>query len=366
MRALPGKCEIKVRRYRMLEDSYGAVMALTADDLKKQLMVNFEGEDGLDYGGVSREWLFVLSQNIFNPSYELFEYSTHDNYTVQINPTSVNIPDYQTYFKFIGRCLGLAIFHCHFIDAYFLPSFYKTILGKYVPLADLEATNVDFHRSLVWIMDNDITDIIDETFTFTEERSGELMTIELKPGGEGIPLTEENKQEFVYLLVAYQISGRVKEQFNSLMEGLLELIPRDLLNDFDEHELELLIGGTSEIDIDDWKEFTDYIGYEKTNQVVEWFWQCVRSWPAERRSSLLQFATGTSRVPINGFKSLQGSDGPRRFTIEKSGDQQDVPRSYKCFNRLELPPYQDYERLDWKLQFAIQIELQGFRLDADE
>jgi len=54
MRALPGKCEIKVRRYRVLEDSYGAVMALTADDLKTQLTVNFEGEDSLDYGGVSR------------------------------------------------------------------------------------------------------------------------------------------------------------------------------------------------------------------------------------------------------------------------------------------------------------------------
>ena len=54
MRVLPGKCEVKVRRTRVLEDSYGAVMALTGEDLKRRLMVNFEGEDGLDYGGVSR------------------------------------------------------------------------------------------------------------------------------------------------------------------------------------------------------------------------------------------------------------------------------------------------------------------------
>jgi len=54
MRVLPGKCEIKIRRTRVLEDSYGAVMALTGEHLKRRLMVNFEGEDGLDYGGVSR------------------------------------------------------------------------------------------------------------------------------------------------------------------------------------------------------------------------------------------------------------------------------------------------------------------------
>lgn len=91
--------------------------------------------------------------------------------------------------------------------------------------------------------------MLDETFTQTEERFGELVTIELKPGGEEIPVTEENKKEFVDLVVAYRISRRVKDQFEAFMEGLLELIPTDLLNVFDERELELLIGGMSEIDM---------------------------------------------------------------------------------------------------------------------
>lgn len=359
MRVLPGKCEVKVRRTRVLEDSYGAVMALTGEDLKRRLMVNFEGEDGLDYGGVSREWFFLLSHEIFNPSYGLFEYSTHDNYTLQINPASGINPDHLSYFKFIGRCLGLAIFHRRFLDAYFVPSFYKMILGKHMTLSDLEAVDADLHRSLVWMLDNDITDVLDETFTTTEERFGELVTIELKPGGEEVPVTEGNKKEYVDAVVAYRISRRVKEQFDAFMEGLLELIPRDLINVFDERELELLIGGMSEIDMDDWTKFTDYRGYEKTDQVIEWFWQCIRSWPAERKSRLLQFTTGTSRVPVNGFKDLQGSDGPRRFTIEKSGDPQGLPRSHTCFNRLDLPPYQDYESLESKLLFAIE-ETEGF------
>lgn len=362
MRVLPGKCELKVRRGHILEDSYAAVMQHTGEDLKRRLMVNFDGEDGLDYGGVGREWFFLLSHEIFNPSYGLFEYSTHDNYTLQINPASGINPDHLSYFKFIGRCLGLAIFHRRFLDAYFVPSFYKMMLGKHVSLHDLESIDIELHRSMVWMLENDITDVLEETFTQTEERFGELVTIELKPNGEDIPVTEENKKEFVDLVVGYRISKRVKEQFNAFMEGLLEVVPTDLLNVFDERELELLIGGMSEIDMDDWSKFTDYRGYEKTDQVIEWFWQCIRSWPAERKSRLLQFTTGTSRVPVNGFKDLQGSDGPRRFTIEKSGDPHGLPRSHTCFNRLDLPPYTDYESLETKLLFAIE-ETEGFGVE---
>ncbi|KXN88286.1 putative E3 ubiquitin-protein ligase hulA [Leucoagaricus sp. SymC.cos] len=354
MRLLPGKCELKVRRNNVLEDSYAAVMAHTGEDLKKRLMVSFDNEDGLDYGGVSREWFFLLSHEIFNPSYGLFEYSTHDNYTLQINHASGINPDHLSYFKFIGRTVGLAIFHRRFLDAYFVPSLYKMILSKHVSIADLEAVDADLHRSLVWMLDNDITDVLEETFSLTEEHFGELVTIELKPGGQHIDVTEENKKEYVDAVVEYRISKRVKEQFGAFTEGLLELIPKDLITVFDERELELLIGGMSEIDMDDWTKFTDYRGYEKTDQVIEWFWQCIRSWPAERKARLLQFTTGTSRVPVNGFKDLQGSDGPRRFTIEKSGDPSGLPRSHTCFNRLDLPPYPDYESLESKLLFAIE------------
>jgi hypothetical protein len=47
---------------------------------------------------------------------------------------------------------------------------------------------------------------------------------------------------------------------------------------------------------------------------------------------LLQFATGTSRIPVNGFKDLQGSDGPRRFTIEKAGEPNQLPKSHTWYD----------------------------------
>ncbi|KAI0792919.1 HECT-domain-containing protein [Abortiporus biennis] len=359
MRAQPGNCQIKVRRNHIFEDSYAEIMRQTPNDLKKRLMIKFDGEDGLDYGGLSREFFFLLSHEMFNPFYCLFEYSAHDNYTLQINPASGVNPEHLNYFKFIGRCLGLGIFHRRFLDAYFITAFYKMILKKKVTLADLESVDAELHRGLTWMLENDITDVIDETFTTTEERFGEMVTVELKAGGADVPVTEDNKKEYVNCVVEYRISRRVKEQFDAFMSGFSELIPQDLINVFDERELELLIGGMSEIDVDDWSKFTDYRGYEVNDEVVQWFWKCVRSWPPERKSRLLQFATGTSRIPVNGFKDLQGSDGPRRFTIEKSGDPSQLPKSHTCFNRIDLPPYKDYATLEQKLTLAVE-ETVGF------
>ncbi|KAH9932162.1 ubiquitin-protein ligase [Amylocystis lapponica] len=358
MRAQPGNCQIKVRRNHIFEDSYAEIMRQTPSDLKKRLMIKFDGEDGLDYGGLSR-FFFLLSHEMFNPFYCLFEYSAHDNYTLQINPASGVNPEHLNYFKFIGRCLGLGIFHRRFLDAYFITAFYKMILKKKVTLVDLESVDAELHRGLTWMLENDITDVIDETFTTTEERFGEMVTVELKAGGADVPVTEDNKKDYVNHVVEYRISKRVKEQFEAFMSGFSELIPQDLVNVFDERELELLIGGMSEIDVDDWSKFTDYRGYEVNDEVVQWFWKCVRSWPPERKSRLLQFATGTSRIPVNGFKDLQGSDGPRRFTIEKSGDPSQLPKSHTCFNRIDLPPYKDYNTLEQKLTLAVE-ETVGF------
>ncbi|KAL4074493.1 hypothetical protein V8B97DRAFT_2005434 [Scleroderma yunnanense] len=354
MRAQPGNCQVKVRRNHIFEDSYAEIMRQTPNDLKKRLMIKFDGEDGLDYGGLSREFFFLLSHEMFNPFYCLFEYSAHDNYTLQINPASGVNPEHLNYFKFIGRCLGLAIFHRRFVDAYFIVSFYKMILKKKVTLSDLESVDAELHRGLTWMLENDITDVIDETFTTTEERFGELVTIELKPGGADIAVTEDNKKDYVDHIVEYRISKRVKDQFEAFTSGFSELIPQDLITVFDERELELLIGGMSEIDVDDWCKHTDYRGYEMNDEVIQWFWKCVRSWPPERKSRLLQFATGTSRIPVNGFKDLQGSDGPRRFTIEKSGDPSQLPKSHTCFNRIDLPPYKDYASLEQKLTLAVE------------
>ena len=67
-------------------------MKLCARDLKKKLLLQFAGEDGLDYGGIAREWLYLLSHEMLNPYYGLFQYSRDDIYTLQINPNSAINP----------------------------------------------------------------------------------------------------------------------------------------------------------------------------------------------------------------------------------------------------------------------------------
>ncbi|KAG9250193.1 uncharacterized protein F5Z01DRAFT_684053 [Emericellopsis atlantica] len=360
MRILSGQCHIKIRRSHIFEDSFAEITRQSPTDLKKRLMVKFDGEDGLDYGGVSREFFFLLSHEMFNPFYCLFEYSAHDNYTLQINPHSGINPEHLNYFKFIGRVVGLAIFHRRFLDAFFIGALYKMVLGKAVSLADMEGVDADFHRSLQWMLDNDISGgILEQTFSTEDERFGVMTVEDLIPGGRDIEVTNENKKEYVDLMVKWRIEKRIEEQFQAFKEGFQELIPHDLINVFDERELELLIGGIAEIDVDDWKKHTDYRGYTESDEVVQQFWQTVRSWDGEQKSRLLQFTTGTSRIPVNGFKDLQGSDGPRRFTIERAGEATNLPKAHTCFNRLDLPPYKNLETLQQKLTIAVE-ETMGF------
>jgi len=152
LRILSGQCHVKVRRDHIFEDSYAEIMRQSPSDLKKRLMIKFDGEDGLDYGGLSREFFFLLSHEMFNPFYCLFEYSAIDNYTLQINPHSGINPEHLGYFKFIGRVVGLAIFHRRFLDAFFIGAFYKMILRKKVSLADMEGVDADYHRTLTWML----------------------------------------------------------------------------------------------------------------------------------------------------------------------------------------------------------------------
>ncbi|PGH10375.1 E3 ubiquitin-protein ligase NEDD4 [Blastomyces parvus] len=360
LRIMSGQCHVKVRRGAIFEDSYAEIMRQSASDLKKRLMIKFDGEDGLDYGGLSREFFFLLSHEMFNPFYCLFEYSAHDNYTLQINPHSGINPEHLNYFKFIGRVVGLAIFHRRFLDSFFIGAFYKMMLRKKVTLQDMEGVDEDFHRNLTWTLEHDITGVFDElTFSIDDDQFGERKTVDLIPNGSNIPVTNENKKQYVELITEWKIQKRVEEQFNAFIAGFNELIPADLVNVFDERELELLIGGIADIDVDDWKKHTDYRGYQEQDEVIQNFWKVIRSWDAEQKSRLLQFATGTSRIPVNGFKDLQGSDGPRRFTIEKSGEITALPKSHTCFNRLDLPPYKTYEQLQHKLTIAVEETL-GF------
>ncbi|KAH8266166.1 hypothetical protein KR038_007595 [Drosophila bunnanda] len=358
---VPNKFEIRIRRTSILEDSYRIISSVTKTDLlKTKLWVEFEGETGLDYGGLAREWFYLLSKEMFNPYYGLFEYSAMDNYTLQINNGSgLCNEEHLSYFKFIGRIAGMAVYHGKLLDAFFIRPFYKMMLQKPIDLKDMESVDTEYYNSLMWIKENDPR-ILELTFCLDEDVFGQKSQHELKPGGANIDVTNDNKDEYIKLVIEWRFVARVKEQMSAFLDGFGSIIPLNLIKIFDEHELELLMCGIQNIDVRDWRENTLYKGdYHMNHIIIQWFWRAVLSFSNEMRSRLLQFVTGTSRVPMNGFKELYGSNGPQMFTIEKWGTPNNFPRAHTCFNRLDLPPYEGYLQLKDKLIKAIEGS-QGF------
>ncbi|XP_071573577.1 E3 ubiquitin-protein ligase HECW2 [Temnothorax nylanderi] len=353
----PGKLKLHIRREHLLEDAFTRIMAASKKDLQKgKLVVIFDHEEGLDYGGPSREFFFHLSRELFNPYYGLFEYSANDTYTVQISPMSAFVDNYHDWFRFSGRVLGLALVHQYLLDAFFTRPFYKALLRIPASLSDLESLDQEFHQSLMWIKEKDISiEPLELTFSVTEELLGRVAERELKPGGRNIAVTEKNKKEYLERVVRWRLERGVAEQTESLVRGFYEVVDPRLVSVFDARELELVIAGAAEIDLNDWRTHTEYrSGYHDAHPVVEWFWSSISRFTNEQRLRLLQFVTGTSSIPYEGFAALRGSTGPRKFCIEKWGRPNSLPRAHTCFNRLDLPPYPTPEILYEKLLLAVE------------
>ncbi|XP_043960683.1 NEDD4-like E3 ubiquitin-protein ligase WWP1 [Gambusia affinis] len=358
--ALPSHVKITVSRQTLFEDSFQQIMALKPYDLRRRLYVIFRGEEGLDYGGLAREWFFLLSHEVLNPMYCLFEYAGKSNYCLQINPASAINPDHLSYFCFIGRFIAMALFHGKFIDTGFSLPFYKRMLNKKLILKDLESIDPEFYNSLIWIRDNNIEECgLEMYFSVDMEILGKISSHDLKPDGVNILVTEENKEEYISLMAEWRFSRGVEGQTKAFLDGFNEVVPLQWLQYFDEKELEVMLCGMQEVDLQDWQRNTVYRHYTRNSKQIIWFWQLVKEVDNEVRLRLMQFVTGTCRLPLGGFAELMGSNGPQKFCIEKVGKDTWLPRSHTCFNRLDLPPYKSYEQLKEKLLFAIE-ETEGF------
>lgn len=358
------KLPITVRRDQVFLDSYRALFFKTNEEIKNsKLEITFKGESGVDAGGLTREWYQVLSRQMFNPDYALFLPVASDKTTFHPNRTSGINPEHLSFFKFSGMIIAKAIRDQCFLDCHFSREVYKNILGKPVSLKDMESLDPDYYKSLVWILENDITDIIEETFSVETDDYGERKVIDLIENGRNIAVTEANKQEYVKKIVEYKLNTSVKEQMDNFLVGFYALIPKDLIGIFDEQEVELLISGLPDIDVDDWKNNTTYVNYTASCKQVNYFWRAVRSFDVEERAKLLQFVTGTSKVPLNGFKELSGVNGTCKFSIHRDyGSVERLPSSHTCFNQLNLPAYSSYEALRSALLHAINEGSEGFGL----
>uniref|UniRef100_A0A8C2FFX2 HECT-type E3 ubiquitin transferase n=1 Tax=Cyprinus carpio TaxID=7962 RepID=A0A8C2FFX2_CYPCA len=317
--ALPSHVKISVSRQTLFEDSFQQIMNMKPYDLRRRLYIIMRGEEGLDYGGIAR----------------------------------------QVHYGHLWR-LVFALYHGKFIDTGFTLPFYKRMLNKKPTLKDLESIDPEFYNSIMWVKENDLEECgVELYFAQDMEILGKVTTHQLKNDGENELVTQDNKEEYISLLTDWRFTRGVEEQTKAFLDGFNEVVPLEWLRYFDEKELELMLCGMQEIDLNDWQKNTIYRHYTKNSKQIHWFWQVVKEMDNEKRIRLLQFVTGTCRLPGGGFAELIGSNGPQKFCIDKVGKETWLPRSHTCFNRLDLPPYKNMEQLREKLLFAIE-ETEGF------
>lgn len=135
---------------------------------------------------------------------------------------------------------------------------------------------------------------------------GEQQTIELKPNGSQIAVTNANRIEYVHLMADYKLNKQIRQQTAAFKSGIAEIVDPHWLRLFDPKELQKLISGaTSAMNIKDWRSNTVYAnGYFDEHPVIECFWEVVGSFDVTQQRQLLKFVTSCSRPPLLGFKVI--------------------------------------------------------------
>jgi len=367
----PQHLVMNVRRDRILEDTLWHFLKPPLNNpaqlRQKPFQIKFVSEDGIDQGGLTREFYTVLTHGFVDPSPALFTHSAVDDYTYQINPLSGVNPEHLEYFELLGKVMAKSIFDGVQLDVHFSSAFYKSLLDIPLRFDDLEKVDTELHKSLLYLRDTEIDPLcLCIFFTVSYDEFGVVRDVELKEGGKDIEVTDANKEEFIRLKMKWRLEDRVAEQRDAVRKGFFQVMAKEELAalDLDDRELELILCGIPKIDVDDWRKNTAYkSGYKEGDQVIKLFWEVLSEWDDELRSAVLRFATGTPKVPVEGFGALKGSGGPKLFTIQKvKWDLTRLPQAATCFNTLYLPPYETADQLKEKLEFAVTEAAEGFGL----
>ncbi|KAF1772391.1 JmjC domain [Phytophthora cactorum] len=344
---------------------YGAVAGIQPEHIHFPLRIEFVGEAGIDAGGLQREWFSILFGRLLDDELGLFMTCHRHTQAVAINPHSEDCTaDHLLYFRGIGRLLGRALLEGQTMQARLCLPILKHFLGTPITFSDLQYVDPEVYTSMLWIRDNDGVDALELTFCVTELRADdEVITIDLVPDGRDKPVTDANKVEFLHLKLRYLMLDRYAPQLQALSLGLFEIIPQEALLVFDYQELELVLCGMPEIDMADWKSNTVVApSFSDAPLVVDWFWEVIQGFTEDERARFLQFSTGSSRVPVQGFKGLTSYDGRIcPFSLRPLPNQtRGFPKVHTCFNRVELPLYTTKIDLETALYAVLDMEWTEF------
>ncbi|KAK7245012.1 hypothetical protein RIF29_39842 [Crotalaria pallida] len=367
--------EVVVRRGHIVEDGFRQLNSL-GSRLKSSIHVSFVSEcglpeAGLDYGGLSKEFLTDISKAAFAPEYGLFSQTSTSDRLLIPTISARYLDNGLQMIEFLGRVVGKALYEGILLDYSFSHVFVQKLLGRYSYLDELSTLDPELYRSLMYVKnyDGDVSDLCLD-FTVTEESFGKRHVVELKSGGKDISVTNENKMQYIHAMADYKLNQQILPFSNAFYRGLADLISPSWLKLFNASEFnQLLSGGNYDIDIDDLKNNTRYTGgYNEGSRTIKIFWEVLKGFEPKERCMLLKFVTSCSRAPLLGFKYLQPA-----FTIHKVAcdvplwatiggqDVDRLPSASTCYNTLKLPTYKRPGTLRTKLLYAINSNA-GFEL----
>ena len=345
--------QLNIRRDHLIEDTLNE-LAKNSKNLQSELKVKFVGEQGVDQGGVRKEFFILVIRQIFDPNYGMF------NYNQKTRLYWFNHFSFEPMIKYelIGTIFGLAIYNNTILDVKLPISIYKKLLGIKPTFEDLKECDNELYKNLQYIINQDnpkLQEELDSNFTVVDDKFGEKIVVPLKPGGENIMIDNFNKSEYVELYIDWFFNKSIKEYFSAFEKGFYKVFNRNLTKILTPQELELIICGTQILDFHELKLACVYEEFDKNSETIKYFWEILFDFNEEEKKKFLSFVTGCDRAPIDGLGYLP-------ITVTNGGsDLNQLPTAHTCFNNLILPDYKNKEKLKKALLTAINYS-EGFGL----
>lgn len=334
----------------------------------KELKIKFKGEVSQDAGGLIREWLCVLFKHFLDENTDLFIRTDTDDISYLIKRKKVITSTLIDSYYFIGKLIGKALLENLTINCCFNKLIYKLILDESIQLEELIFIDTPLYHSLKEMMN--MKNNIDDLYLFFsleyEDDNGVIQSENLIPNGNSIKVTKDNIDLYIQKRIDHLVNSQ-KVLANEIRKGIISIIPMRFLKQFTSDEFGLILNGTPFIDLEDWKNHTMYKDYKSTDSIIIDYWAVMSTLSQENLSRFLQFCTGSSRVPIGGFSSLESNRGNKAmFCITKANyypSQVNYIKAHTCFNRLDLPDFPSKSQLESSISFILRNETIGFGID---
>ena len=355
---------VEINRKNILEESYVAFNK-EQFNFARPLKIKFINENN-DVEGSYRDWYQNMFKDIMSPNKKLFlvnPYKSIEPFNILIYPKYPGMK--MELYEFIGKFIIKSKVDMILIRNFIINKVHlKLITKNQITLEDIKYFNLDLYQRLKYVNDNKVLNNKQLESVRFIWNTGTNQEIELVQGGRNIFLNDQNKSIFINKVIYVEAIMPYEEQIKYIQKGLFSILGDGIQGVFTEEEMNFIISGQDDIDLRDLKENVIYKGeYNENHPVIKMFWEKLVTLNKNELIKFLQFSTGSSAVPIDGFGSLKDIRGRiQKFTIEPfmnySADNPDIYQfhaieSRKQYNTIILPKYKTKKELNDAINMII-------------